>query len=147
MRNNAYQNYFQNEVLAANPLKLIELLYRGALEAIASAKRHLRSGDIRARSNAINKAMAIVTELSLSLNQEQGGELSRNLARLYGYIEKLLIQANTQQCEPPLAEAERLLSTLLEGWTACKVRQPDPAVSTPEPAAAKDAYEPISCAY
>ncbi len=147
MRNNAYQNYFENEVLAANPLKLVELLYRGAMEAIASARRHLRSGDIRARSRAINKAMAIVTELSLSLNHEQGGELSRNLASLYAYIERLLIQANSQQCEPPLAEAETLLSTLLEGWTSCTARYPDPAASAHEPTAPKDAHEPISCAY
>ncbi len=116
MRTNAYQNYLQDEVLSASPLKLVELLFRGALDAIGSARRHLRSGDIRARSRAISKAMAIITELSLALDHEQGGELSRNLARLYGYTEKLLILANTQQREPPLAEAERLLCTLLEAW-------------------------------
>lgn len=144
MRNNGYQNYFQDEILAASPLKLVELLYRGGLEAIAAAKGYLRTGDIRARSRAITKAMAIVTKLSLSLNHEQGAELSRNLAELYGYILKLLMQANSQQCEPPLVEAERLLSTLLEGWAVCAQQQPDAAAN--KPAAAGDAHQPLSCA-
>src|SRR5579864_252848 len=143
MRNNAYQNQFADEALEANPLRLIELLYRSALDSIATAKRHLRSGEIRARSRAISKAMAIVTELSLSLNHQAGGEISRNLAELYGYIEKLLIQANVEQCEPPLAEAERLLSTLLEGWIICVQGQPAPARA---PEAASSIHESISCA-
>jgi flagellar protein FliS len=146
MPNNRYQNYFEDEVLEANPLKLIELLYRGALDSIAAAKRYLRLGDIRARSRAISKAMAIVTELSLSLNHQDGGEISRNLAELYGYIEKLLIQANVEQCEPPLAEAERLLSTLLEGWIRCAQGQPASVAQAREPIAANSVHERISCA-
>jgi flagellar protein FliS len=144
MGNNGYQNYF--EVAEANPLKLVELLYRGALDSIAAARRYLRLGDIRARSRAISKAMAIVTELSLSLNHRDGGEVGRNLAELYGYIERLLIQSNVEQCEPPLVEAERLLSTLLEGWTLCAQGQPASATHAGETLAASGIREPISCA-
>ena len=129
MRNNGYQNYFQDEILAASPVKLVELLYRGGLDAIAAARRYVRLGDIRARSQAISKAMAIVTRLLLTLDHEQASDLSRNLAALYRYILKLLIQANTQQCEPPLAEAEHLLSTLLEAWVVCAREQDDAAAN------------------
>jgi flagellar protein FliS len=146
MSNNGYQNYFEDEVVEANPLRLVELLYRGALDSIAAARRYLRLGDIRARSRAISKAMAIVTELSLSLNHKDGGEVSRNLAELYGYIERLLIQSNVEQCEPPLVEAERLLSTLLEGWTRCAQAQPAAATHAGETRAASGIREPISCA-
>src|ERR1700738_5181535 len=146
MRNNGYQNYFEDEVLEANPLKLVELLYRGALDSIAAAKRYLRSGDIRSRSRAISKAMAIVTELALSLKNKDGGGLTRNLAELYGYIKKFLIQANIEQCEPPLTEAERLLATLLEGWIRCAQGQPACAAQAGESRAASSIHEPISCA-
>jgi flagellar protein FliS len=114
-----YPVFLDEEVLSATPLKLVHLLYRGALDSIASARRYLRVGDIRARSLAISKAMGIVTELSLSLNRQAGADLSRNLAELYSYIETLLIKANTEQCDPPLAEAERLLGTLEEAWKIC----------------------------
>ena len=116
MPTNHYQNHLEDEILTANPVHLIQLLYRGALDSITSARRYLKLGDISARSRAISKAMAIVTELSLSLDHTTGGDLSKNLAELYAYAEKLLIQANREQSDPPLAEAQRLLSTLLEGW-------------------------------
>ena len=120
MPTNHYQNHLEDEILTANPVHLIQLLYRGALDSITSARRYLKLGDISARSRAISKAMAIVTELSLSLDHTTGGDLSKNLAELYAYAEKLLIQANREQSDPPLAEAQRLLSTLLEGWPSEK---------------------------
>lgn len=126
MLRNAYQEQIDEEVLAASPLKFVHLLYRAALDSIASARRYLRLGDIRARSRAISKAMLIVTELSLALNRKEGGELSRNLAELYAYVESLLIKANFEQCDPPLAEAERLLGTLAEAWETCVPPTPAP---------------------
>jgi flagellar secretion chaperone FliS len=126
MRNNGYQNYFDNEVLAASPLKLIQMLYGAALDSIAAARRHVRQKDIRARTRAINKAIGIVTELSQCLNHESGGALSRNLAGLYAYVLRLMLEANTKQIEAPLAEAEGLLSTLAEAWNACTPAAPAP---------------------
>ncbi len=125
MRNHGYQSYFDNEVLAASPLKLIRMLYGAALESIAAARRHVRQKDIRARVRAINKAIGIVTELSGCLNPEAGASLSRNLASLYRYIVRLLIQANLKQIEAPLAEAEGLLSTLADAWNACNPIVPE----------------------
>src|SRR5260370_30187884 len=86
MRAKHYHNYLEEEVMAANRLQLVRLLYRGALDSITAARRHLRLGEIRARSGAISKAMAIVTELARSLDTQMSGELSQNLAELYGYV-------------------------------------------------------------
>ena len=136
MRNKGYQNYFDDEVLTANSTRSscnCSIVERS--DSIAAARRHLRVGDIRARSRAISKAMAIVTELSQSLDMSAGGELSRNLAELYGYIAKLLIQANAEQCEAPLSEAERLLTTLLEAWNAACQPSRSARSSDPQPAA------------
>ena len=141
---NGYRNYFDHEVLTANPVRLVELQYCGALDSISSALLHLKSGDIRARSKAISQAMDIVTELSLSLNREAGGELSRNLAELYGYIVTLLIEANARQSDPPLAEAERLLFTLAEAWEKCAQAVNE---SPNAPVAPREEYQPVSCAY
>jgi len=141
---NKYPTYVDEEVLAATPLKFVHLLYRAVLDSIASARRYLRLGDIRARSLAITKAMAIVTELSLSLNQEAGGELSKNLSELYGYMELLLMKANSEQSDPPLAEAERLIGTLAEAWEICA--QSNPA-NTTFPEQLESRHEPLSCAY
>lgn len=119
MRTNGCQTYLENEILSASPLRLVQMLYAAALDSIWSARRYVQAGDIRARSRAITKAMRIVMELSRSLNREAGGDLSRNLANVYGYVLRLLIDANVKQSERPLAEAERLLSTLADAWIQC----------------------------
>jgi flagellar protein FliS len=152
MRKNAYHSYRENEVLTADPLNLIQLLYRAALESIGNSRRYLASNDIQSRSKAIGKAICIVNELVQSLDHEKGGELSRNLLRLYDYVQRLLIEANARQIDAPLAESERLLSTLLEAWQQC-----DPPCLAPkiEHRAAESGYagsqaveyEPVSCAY
>ena len=147
MQTNGYQSYFENELRETSPLGLVLMLYRAALDAIGCARRHVRAGDIAARSRAISKAMAIVTELSLSLNQPEGGELSRNLAGLYAYSEKLLIQANFEQREGPLEEVERLLSTLLEGWAACLPEEPAVERSEQTEHVENQQYEPVICTY
>jgi flagellar protein FliS len=125
MRTNGYQTYLQNEILSASPLRLIQLMYAAALDSIGSARRAVRAGEIRARSRAITKAMQIITELSRCLNREAGGDLSQNLANVYGYVLKLLIEGNVKQIEAPLADAERLMSILAEAWTRCAPSQSD----------------------
>ena len=145
MRSNGYHNNRDEEVLSASPIQLVQLLYGGALDAIASARRYLRAGDIRARSRAIAKAMAIVTELSLSLDHQAGGELSQRLAELYGYVETLLIEANTEQADRPLQAAEAVLSTLSEGWKTFRSTPAAPGARLEE-TRQMPAYQPLSCA-
>jgi flagellar secretion chaperone FliS len=131
MRHHGYQNYFDNEVLAASPSKLIQLLYEAALASIATARRSLRRGEIPPRVRAINKTIRILTELSGCLNHKMGGDISRRLGVLYSYVVRLLIEANSKQSEDPLAEAERLLATITEAW---KTLEPTPqALDLPSP--------------
>lgn len=120
MRSNAYQNYLEDEVLTAEPLQLVVLLYQGALDSMAAARIHTASGNGPARSKSIAKALAIVWELKRSLDMKRGGAVGLQLARLYDYIQRRLNEANRSLSDQPLVEAEKLLSTLLEGWRQCQ---------------------------
>jgi flagellar secretion chaperone FliS len=140
MRNNGYQRYFEEELREASPLKLVVILYRGALDAIVSARRYVRLGEIRPRARDINRAIGILAELSRSLDRERGGEVSRNLARLYAYIRALLVRANSEQREEPLVEAERLLNTVLEGWMACQTPERTTQSPQAQPGAPPEGY-------
>jgi flagellar protein FliS len=108
--------YLQAEVLSADPVKLVQLLYRGAIDAVVTARRHLAAGEIRQRSKSITKAWEILLELIRSLDHSHGGDLSKNLASLYTYMQKRLMEANSQQSDRQLQEVETLLTTLLDGW-------------------------------
>jgi flagellar protein FliS len=113
----AYKNQQDWDILGASPLELVRALYRGAILAIRQARTCLANGQIRERSAAITKACAIVQELAISLDKEVGGDVAASLAELYVYIHKRLGDANIEQSDVPLAEAEKLLSTLLEAWS------------------------------
>ena len=137
MANSAYDRYLETEILSADPVQLIGILYRAAAESVAAARRHLRDGQIRERSRQISKASEIINELMRSLNHSAGGEISRNLVELYAYMQTRLIEANTAQIEPPLAEVEELLNTLSAAW-----RTVTPAAAE---APADAEYVPMSC--
>jgi len=118
--------YVDNEVLNVQPLELVCLLYSKAIEKLNQARQHLAVGRIQQRCEAIARAMEIVAELQGSLNAEAGGEVARNLDRLYIYVQERLVEANTQQAEAPLAESVRLLTTLHEGWKECRDKSARP---------------------
>ncbi len=141
MNRKTYDQYLRYEVMSADPLKLVRMLYRGAIDAVSSARAHLRDGAIRERSREITRALRILHELLRSLDRENGGDVAKSLARLYAYMTDRLLEANAQQSGAPLEEVARLLATLHEGWSVISVDPPAP--ESAEPAE----YEPVSCSY
>jgi flagellar protein FliS len=115
-----HQNYLKNEILSAQPVQLIGILYRAALDAIGGARLALISGEIAARSSAISQAVSILHELSMSVDRASGGKLGTDLVELYDYMQRRLLQVNVDQIIEPLEEVERLLVVLLEGWRDCE---------------------------
>lgn len=132
MATSACEAYLESEILSADPVELVQILYRAALEAVGNARRHLRHGEIASRSRRITRASAILTELTLAVDRRSGASLSRNLIELYDYMQRRLIVANVEQSDPPLAEVAQLLATLLEGWMSCKART-KPWLDAPTP--------------
>lgn len=144
-----YNTYLEAEVLTADPVKLVKMLYRGALEATMSARAHLRAGDVRARSKSITKTHSILMELANSLDHQNGGEISQRLAALYEYIQVRLLTANAEQRDEPLAEVESLLKTLLEAWESVPSETSGPT-STYSGSADEEfesARQTVSCSY
>jgi flagellar protein FliS len=129
---NPYQAYTDGDLGSNNPLRLVIALYEGALEATRCAAGCLEAGDIWGRSKAINKTVAILSELLASLDLAKGGDIAQNLKRLYGYMQTRLLEAHARQAAAPLKEVEKLLGTLLEGWhqadeTQARAQQDRPA--------------------
>lgn len=129
MRTNPYQTYVEDEILTADPVKLIQLLYRRTAECVSEAREKLAAGDIKGRSAAITKAIEILAELSFSLDHVKGGELSARLAALYDYMQRRLIEANQQQLDAALVEVQTLAGVLDEAWS--QVEAPAGLAMTP----------------
>ena len=114
------KEYLETQVMGADPIELVRILYRGAINSIEDARGYLKSGDILARGNSISRAMDFLSELTLSLDMENGGEVSQRLAGLYAYVQRAIFKAHAERSDAPLAESSKLLNTLLEGWDGLK---------------------------
>jgi flagellar protein FliS len=119
---NAYaKTDLESGVLAADPHKLIALLYQGALLAIANARNAMLRKDIPAKCKAISHAMQIIDEgLAASLDQNVGGDLVHNLAALYEYMCSRLLAANVNNDIEALDEVARLLGELKGAWDSIR---------------------------
>ena len=97
---------------------MVLMLYDGAIKNINLAVEALQeeSGQYDRISNSVIKAQDIVTELMVSLDFEQGGEIAKNLFSLYVYINRQLLEANIQKNTKPLEEVRKLLTELRAAW-------------------------------
>jgi flagellar protein FliS len=151
---NPYQEYTNDSILNSNPLGLVVALYEAAIEASVNARKCLSHGDIPGRTKYIKKIINILTELITSLNDEKGGEVSANLRRLYAYIQGRVLDAHLRQRAAPLEEAERLFSTMLEGWKGASAKLTSEANGNaaaaafkPQDAASQDTAESTDSPY
>jgi len=108
--------YAQNEVLNASPERLVKLLYEHGIQCLAKARECNRIKDVAGRVQHINKAFAVIVELSDGLDFDAGGEIAVNYARIYDYCQRKLIEANVKQADAILAEVQALLEDLQEAW-------------------------------
>ncbi|MAA64442.1 MAG: flagellar protein FliS [Alteromonadaceae bacterium] len=113
----AYQSVnTQTSITDADPHKLIQLLYNGALERINMAKARMQANDYEGKGRLISKAIEIIGGLRSFLDFEKGGELAANLEGLYDYMERTLFEANRHNDAGKLDEVGRLLRQVKDGW-------------------------------
>jgi len=104
---------------AATPHQLILMLFDGALRLVRQAKTHLSRGEIGPKATCITKAIDIIDQgLRSSLDEEGGGEIAKNLAALYDYALRRLVQANMHSDPAMLDDVLRTLEPLREAWRA-----------------------------
>lgn len=130
----AYSNVgVETGVAAANPHKLIVMLFDGAQIAIANAIQHLRNGEIAAKGQAISKAILIIDGgLRASLDKKIGGEIAANLDDLYAYMSRQLLMGNLSNNSAKFEEVRTLLLDIRSAWVAI-----DPQAGTATAAAVR----------
>ena len=114
-RLNAYK---ETTIKTASPAKLIIMLYDEALRQIDTALELLTEGDKRLDkvNNAIIRAQDMLTELTVSLDFEKGGEIANNLNHLYFYFNQQLMEANIRKSSEYLQPVRTMLAALRDAW-------------------------------
>lgn len=104
-------------VAAADPHKLILMLFDGTHAALVAARFAMSRGEIAAKSAAISKAIAIIDGgLKASLDVKAGGILAERLSGLYDYMLNRLLAANLRNDTALIDEVTGLLDELRGAW-------------------------------
>ena len=115
---NAYGTgqYRQTQVTTVDKGRLIVLLYEGAIKFLREAVRAQAEGDIPAKAGFINRALDIVSELSQSLNMQDGGEIAFNLKRIYQFWIDHLLKAKISRDSTAMTDVIEMLENLIQAW-------------------------------
>lgn len=108
--------YQSASVQTADKVRIISLLYDGAISFLNQSKKRFEQGDIAGKGLFLGKTTAIIGELSSCLNMEAGGEIATNLDRLYTYIIGRLVDISTKNDRKGYDDVLRVLNELRTGW-------------------------------
>ncbi|WP_133581447.1 flagellar export chaperone FliS [Aureibacillus halotolerans] len=111
---NPYQAYQQNSVTTASPGELTLMLYNGCLKFIGQARNAIKNGEQARKNEALLKAQKIISELSVTLRGND--DLAGQMQSMYEYINHQLVQANTNNSEAALNEAEQYVTEFRDTW-------------------------------
>lgn len=105
----------KDDLAVADPHRVIQLLMQGALESLAKAKGGIERKDFSEKSQAISKAMNIISSLQGSLDMS-AGEISENLFSLYDFMLNHLIQASREKSIAKLDDVMGIMLTIKSAW-------------------------------
>ncbi|MCL2758736.1 MAG: flagellar export chaperone FliS [Treponema sp.] len=122
----ASSTYKETKVKTAGQGQLIVMLYDEAVKQMTMATEllELNQGDkkdpgrIEIISKAILKTEEIITELMVSLDFEQGGEISKNLFSLYTWFNRELVESHISQDINRMLTVKNMLADLRNTWSA-----------------------------
>jgi flagellar protein FliS len=121
---NGLSAYRQTRIKTASQVQLIIMLYDGGINNLDHALELLnRKPDIKKDPSkieeigkAILKAQEIITELMVSLDFEQGGEIAENLFALYTWFNKELLEAHVKSDVARILNVRNLLDLMRASW-------------------------------
>lgn len=116
MNYRSLNNYKKVEIETNDPIKLIIMLFEGAINFTKKAKLRMQENNMADKGILISKVLAIVSELQGSLNLEKGGEIAENMDRIYTYARDRLVEANQKNDAAMLEEVLGHFRVLKSAW-------------------------------
>jgi len=121
---NALSTYKETTINTAGQGQLIVMLYDEAVKQLTKATDLLNlnntqkkdPGRIEQINKSIMKTQEILTELMVSLDFEQGGEISKNLFSLYTWFNRELLESNIDKDIERMLTVKDMLSDLRNTW-------------------------------
>lgn len=104
--------YRDNAVLTASPAGLVVMLYDGIGRFLRQAAAAIEAGDQVTATARIQRAEAIISELTVTLDHQRGGEVAARLEAIYGFWRRHLDEARREQSTAKLLDVVRQVAEL-----------------------------------
>ena len=116
MHANPQSQYLENAVLSASPVKIVVMLYDGAIRFCQRAKAAGAAKDAAEMGRLLSKAHDVIAELQAVLDMKRGGAIAKDLARVYEYALWRLSDARVRRDAAAIDDVVRVLQPLKESW-------------------------------
>jgi flagellar protein FliS len=110
----------------------IKQLDRGLELLKKNSKGKKDPGRIEEITKALLKTQEIITELSVSLDFEQGGEIAKNLFSLYSWFNHEIVEANISKDMERVANIRAMLNDLRLTWGEVIAKAPRENLERPQ---------------
>ena len=110
----SYQQYKKHDVMMANPLELIIMLYNGCIKKLKMARIAIEKNSFEDANTHLQKAQDIVIELINGL--DFGYSIAGELMSLYEFILFQLRQINVSKDAAAIEPVVEMLSALRDTW-------------------------------
>lgn len=112
----AYSQYQAVQVTTTDRGRLLLMMYEGALKFLRQAKNGIEKNDIPTFCKYLSKAQAIVAELMNTLDFERGGQIAKDLDRLYDFMLFYLTEANMYKDPERIQTVIDLIDTVYSAY-------------------------------
>jgi flagellar secretion chaperone FliS len=110
------KEYLRSAVLTASPEQLVLMLYDGAIRFTSRGREGILAKDREAAFEALDRAQLIVLELSGGIRREANPEIADQMASLYSFVYRRLVEANIYQDVSAVDDGLRVLRYQRETW-------------------------------
>ncbi len=113
---NAHNAYQTIQVTTTDRGRLLLMMYEGAIKFLRQAKAGLDAYDMPKFCRFLSKGQAIIAELMNTLDFEKGGDIARDLDRLYDFMLFYLTEANLYRDGKRVTKTIGLLDTIYSAY-------------------------------
>ncbi len=118
---NPAEVYLESMVNTASPVQLIVMLYDKLINLLNTAKEAIEDGiddieNIKIKAESLSKATDIVIFLQAILDEEKGGDIAKNLHKIYDAFIQELIRINAENDVKSIEEMVKIFEDLREVW-------------------------------
>ncbi len=111
---NSYQQYKKHNVMMANPIELVVMLYNGAIKQLHLAEITIGNKDVEAANEHLQTAQDIIMELMMGLDLSYG--IAQDLLKLYEFVHHEIVSINASKDASGITPIVNILSSLRDAW-------------------------------